>query len=231
MTGTLRLPATYDTICTSMGEEGPPKLTIGECAALKPWIARCVKNIKKHCEEDYSEELCTLHTNGCSAASSDITTTHNYNPYDMHDPCEAGMERLCFWETEWIENFLDRDDVRSLLGAAPRSEIGPYKSSSYEMLLGFDLVGDRRHTSNSFDLNALLLERGVRILVYAGKADTVCPWLMSLRAVDQMEYSHSINFAKSLEDWYSDGRVIGKTATGGNLSESPPRLTQFESID
>lgn len=209
----------WDTVCTSKTGEGPPLFDVQTCAALKEWVSLCTKWTKEPCEEEYSQSLCMAYGELCSA-KLEFPTTGPVNLYDRHSTCDAGFEEgFCFFDPIWIAKYLDRDDVRTLLGAAPRSQTGEYSWGGNGVAERFHLSGDDYRFAESFDLHAMLLDRGIRVLIYVGKADLVCPYLHSLRAVDDIEYPYGRNLSKSLEDWYHDGKLAGETATGGNLSE------------
>lgn len=214
----LELPSLYDTMCTSLAGEGPPKLSIAECAAVKPRLGRCKALVEEHCQKNFSVERCITSTEQCLMVPA-TGVVPGLNPYDMHDPCEPGIENNCYYEFGWIERLLDQDDVRALLGADPRSETGAYSTISREVQVAFHKSGDFYRARDSFHIYGLLLESGIRVLLYAGTADVLCGYLHTLRGAQEIEYSHSIDFEKALTDWHFDGRVVGQTATGGNLSE------------
>ena len=90
------------------------------------------------------------------------------NPYDISRDCEGNIsETLCYPLTKHINTWLDRPDIRAKLGVA--DHIGNFSSCSPSVGAGFRLHQDRLHTSQAYV--AELLERGVRVLIYAGTYD------------------------------------------------------------
>ena len=104
------------------------------------------------------------------------------NIYDISRPCEGGMENLCYPATAYayiedsvlfsltdlsseISAYLSRPDVRAMLGvdAQVPDEYALCNSSVND---GFWKSGDKLRSSA--DYVSTLLERGVRVLVYAG---------------------------------------------------------------
>lgn len=223
MKDSIMITASYDMMCTTKADEGLPAWPVGECAAMRPWVGRCAKDLKQHCEDDFSESRCAAATAACTTRLWNIMSGPGRNPYDLHDDCKYGVERFCYRESEWVEQYLGRDDVRAFLGAAPRSQTGEYKLQPEDVTRGFTTTGDVLRDIESFELNALLLERGIKVLIYVGKADICCPYLLSLRALEEIAYAPAAGIRKSLRDWEYQGRVVGDTATGGNLSESLTR--------
>lgn len=205
----------YDNGCTTKGGYAP-KLDVGQCAEMRRWLKRCTDETKKHCEDAFNFEACLASENSCSDQIMEPWLEMGYNPYDMTDDCKAGIEVLCYDETAYIAKYLDRDDVRSLIGAAPRSLIGKYKASSNTVARNFNHNGDGLTASTDYIVD--FLERGLPILVYVGAADWICSVRWNLPAIDALEFPGKINFAKSLKDWRADGRVVGQTAKGGNLT-------------
>lgn len=112
----------YDMACTQLSGNGVPRLSMLECGEMKSWTKRCKRDVGKYCEDEYSAENCEAARSVCSDKLEEVWTS-KFNPYDVTDDCKAGIEVLCYAETDWIAAYLDRDDVRSLVGAAPRSQV------------------------------------------------------------------------------------------------------------
>lgn len=210
--------AMYDTGCTGMANEGPPRQSIAHCAALRPWVALCEKTTRQHCEEEYSEAACLTWYTMCwdkFVKSWDRTPGLDY--LDMHSSDGPSEEQRCPGRNCSLARYLRREDVRALIGAPPREQLPDYLPFSEEVGMRFKI--DFLHLTDSFNLHAQLLERGIKVLIYVGRADYVCGYLYSLRTADIIEYPGAIDFAKSLQPWHYKGMVVGDTATGGNLSE------------
>lgn len=156
---------------------------------------------------------------GSSTDTNLPTLSRTQNPYDASDDCKAGFEPdLCYSESGAIGRYLDRDDVRALLGARSRNESGTYSVSSGKVAGNFGEAYDSLRSSKP--LVAGLLERDLPVLIYAGSYDLVCNWIGNLEWINNLEYTGAIDFKQSLKEWSEGGKAVGLTATGGNLSES-----------
>lgn len=77
--------------------------------------------------------------------------------------------------------------------------------------------GDNLHQTELYI--AELLERGIRVLIYAGTLDWIANWVANERWMLEMEWSGQEGFrAEPLRDWYMDGRSVGKQRSYRNLS-------------
>jgi carboxypeptidase C (cathepsin A) len=64
-----------------------------------------------------------------------------------------------------------------------------------------------------------LLERGIRVLIYAGTYDWQCNWVMNYRFVQKLDWSHGDVFREAeMRNWSVDGNVAGKTKSVGKLT-------------
>ncbi|KAG6861419.1 hypothetical protein C0995_000259 [Termitomyces sp. Mi166 len=56
-----------------------------------------------------------------------------------------------------------------------------------------------------------LLDRGIRILIYAGTYDWQCNWVANKLWVDKLEWSRSEDYkAQEWRDWKVDGKIVGE---------------------
>ena len=90
---------------------------------------------------------------------------------------EQYTNNSCYEPKKYIAEFLDRPDIRDILGVD--SSIGNFTGCSghvdkkfYDQL---DLYHPTQHYVSS------LLERGVRVLIYAGTYDYMCNWVSDTR--------------------------------------------------
>lgn len=113
-----------------------------------------------------------------------------------------------------IKAYLDRPQTRELLGVET-----PYNFSacSNTVSRGFNAHMDKWgvHTQ---DYVANLLDRGVRILIYAGTYDWQCNWVANKLWVDKLEWSGLAEYAA--EEW-RDWRLDGGTEKAGEVKETP----------
>ncbi|PWN23735.1 alpha/beta-hydrolase [Microstroma glucosiphilum] len=219
----------YDMACTQLSGNGVPRLSLLECGEMKAWTKRCKRDVAQYCEDEYSAENCEAARSVCSDKLEEVWTSR-YNPYDVTDDCKAGIEVLCYAETDWIAAYLDRDDVRSLVGAAPRSQTGTYKIASKEVASRFFKCQDVLR--GSYNYIAGLLDRNIPVLVLSGNADFVCNTLSTIRYLDTIVYPGAVQLQKNLREWKVDGKRVGLTAKGGNLTyatiDGAPHLVPYK---
>lgn len=210
----------YSVACTKQAGYGKPRLPISTCKQVYEDAQRCMINIKKYCYDSFSETDCRAHHEYCEdhVGWGLWVDQFHLNPYDASDDCKAGFEPdLCYAESGAIARYLDREDVRSLLGARSRNESGTYAVASSEVAENFQASFDALRSSKQYV--AGLLERDLRVLVYVGSYDVVCNWIGNLEWVNNLEYEGAIDFKRGLKGWMEGGKEVGLTATGGNLSE------------
>jgi carboxypeptidase C (cathepsin A) len=83
--------------------------------------------------------------------------------------------------------------------------------------MAFAVSGDMLKSSG--DYVAGLLERGVRILMYAGVTDLACSWLMNERTSRTVEWSGQEAFIDAeMREWEVNGAKVGKVRTWGPLT-------------
>jgi carboxypeptidase C (cathepsin A) len=119
--------------------------------------------------------------------------------------CEGGD--LCYLEGGAIGQYLNLPQTRELLGV----EIpGNFSSCSDSVFAGFTSNLDkwRVHTQ---DYVANLLDRGVRILIYAGTYDWQCNWVANKLWVDKLKWSQGdIYQQESWRQWIVNGKPAGE---------------------
>lgn len=159
----------YDFTCTR--ESGvAPVLSIETCKRLRSWRDRCLKWIKAECRDTYDSDECITASNVCSQQFGAAYFETGRNPYNVEDLCLAGLEpNLCYSVTADIRKYLDRDDVRELVGAEPVSKIGKFQSCNNDVAQGFSVHNDE--AVNNVDYVAGLLERDIDVMIYVGKLD------------------------------------------------------------
>jgi carboxypeptidase C (cathepsin A) len=96
---------------------------------------------------------------------------------------------------EDIRNFLDRDDVRELVGAEPISSIGKFKTCNNDVAAGFNAADDEN--IQNVDFVAGLLERQIDVMIYVGKLDWICNHLGNRVWVDKMDWTDMDKFHKA----------------------------------
>lgn len=208
--------AGYETLCTTKSGNGFPPLDIAHCEKMKRQTDYCEREIKKQCLDRENVDVCSMLNGQCEEWTRGVWEAKGGNAFDINQPCDPDAGPLCYSEASWTDSYLDRDDVRALMGAPPRSVTGPYSSYSPEVAQGFAASNDFQHASKTY--YEMLLDRGIKALIYAGAADTACGYLHNLASIQLYDYPGKIDFAKELRPWLVDGKEVGLTATGGNLT-------------
>ena len=207
----------YDMTCTRKGGV-EPVLSIETCKRMATWVPRCEKWLHEKCTATYTADLCAAALDTCSAELEAPYFETGLNPYNIKDDCKAGLDpNLCYNVVQDIRAYLDRDDVRKLLGAAPVSEIGKFQSCNNDVAQGFGLSNDRVQ-DNTLNV-AGLVERGIAALIYVGDLDWICNWRGNKNWVSQLDWSGSDEWhaAKNYK-WIVDGQEAGETQSGGGLT-------------
>lgn len=124
-------------------------------------------------------------------------------------------DSLCYEEQTVIANYLNRPDIRQLLGA---ESPGNFTGCSREVGGSFNSHLDK-YAVPSQHYVAGLLERGVPILIYAGKYDWRCNWVANKLWVDKLEWTGNADYnAAEWYDWVVDGKTAGETKSSGILT-------------
>jgi carboxypeptidase C (cathepsin A) len=118
----------------------------------------------------------------------------------------------------WIRNvtaYLDNHTTRALLHTD--AQPAHYKIASRAVGEAFGLSGDVLRRS---DLHiAALLNRGVRVLLFAGAYDLMCNFVGIERMADTLEWPGQADFiAAEPREWLVDGKTAGKTRSYGDLT-------------
>ena len=115
----------------------------------------------------------------------------------------------------YFEVYLNRKDIRKTLGID--ESFGNYSQISLEVNSAFWAAGDGFHQTQHYV--AELLERGVRVLIYAGEFDFVCNWIGNERWTLDLPWSGQEGFIDvPLREWHVDGGVAGKTRSFKNFA-------------
>ena len=132
------------------------------------------------------------------------------NPYDVREQCKGG--NLCYYELDWIQEYLNRKDVMEALGA----EVDKYDSCNFDINRNFMFAGDWMKPFHRL-VPGLLKE--IPVLIYAGSADFICNWLGNLAWTNTLEWPGQKEYAKEkLHHLKTDGKTVGQYKTSGNLT-------------
>ncbi|KAI0807995.1 serine carboxypeptidase [Fomes fomentarius] len=205
----------YDMQCTQ--QKFPFQRSISECVRMKGLVPRCAKRIKAGCRDIYDDIECTAAWNFCNEAFGWISGFDQYNMYDATRPCHGNPAlEECYPIIKDISAFLNRPDIQATLGVDP---------SRVNYSLSDDSLNERFARNSDFfnfraeDYLAALLERGVRVLIYAGTNDFAGSWLANERVTLALEWTSVDEYKNAPKrDWHVDGQVAGWTRSGGGLT-------------
>ncbi|KAJ7714954.1 serine carboxypeptidase [Mycena olivaceomarginata] len=200
-----QVSSVFDMQCTSASV--PPVVDIATCVQMKQVIPRCQQWLKKSCLDTFDRINCRAAMDFCEGNLEGPFWSTGKNP-----------ETLCYPVTRSIGSYLDRPEVRALLGVDP-SLTANFSSCSGEVGRAFsdNLDGDQ----STQHYVAALLERGVRVLIYVGTYDWICNWVGNERWTLAMEWSGQSEFSQQeLKPWgvnEGDSR-IGLTRSAKGLT-------------
>ncbi|KDQ49589.1 hypothetical protein JAAARDRAFT_42760 [Jaapia argillacea MUCL 33604] len=208
----------YDIVCT--GAAVDPILDISTCVRMKQAVPRCEKLMKDSCVDMFDAISCSEAMAVCGMELSDPFYATGKNPYDLsQEYCNGPLdENLCYPIIKHISQYLDRPEIRSLLGADP-SLTEKFEFCSGQVGNDFSIAMDEYHPT--YHYVSALLERGVRTIIYVGVLDWICNWVGNERWTLALEWSGQEEFKnQALRDWFVDGQVAGQTrsAKGGLLT-------------
>ena len=133
-------------------------------------------------------------------------------PLTYGQPC---LGELCYTENNVIKTYLDDPATRDLLGVETPNK---FAACSQEVGRNFAAHLDK-YAVPAQNYVASLLDRGVRMLIYAGTYDWQCNWVANKLWVDKLEWSGSEAYqAQTWRDWTLDGQTAGQTKHAGPLT-------------
>lgn len=159
------------------------------------------------------------------------------NPYDVTLKCGDSETFICYPQQGYVAlcrpqslirslahlssyrsfiiDYLNQPRVREAIGVEP--SFGNFSLVSEKVKWTFFNGGDAWFLNQLYV--AELLERGIRVLIYAGTHDMAGNWVGNERWTLEMEWSGQKAYAsKPLEEWAVDNSPAGKTRTHGNFT-------------
>ncbi|KAI0317738.1 peptidase S10 serine carboxypeptidase [Amylostereum chailletii] len=205
-------PGRYAVECGTDALEVPFQ-KISTCVRMKQALPRCQAAMDRNCVEAFDEMNCRAAVNFCDQELSTPLRTSGRNNYDISKPCLGGS--LCYLEVEVIQEFLRQPDLLAKLGV--ESPL-PFTGCSGDVGNAFNAHFDKFAVPTQYHV-AGLLDRGVRVLIYAGTYDWQCNWVANKLWVDKLEWSGSEEYARTAwRNWSLNGVKAGETKTWGNLT-------------
>lgn len=127
--------------------------------------------------------------------------------------CEG--DSLCYLENGVITDYLNRPEIRDILGVKTPNN---FTACSREVGVNFNAHMDKYSVPAQFYV-AGLLERGIRVLIYAGTYDWQCNWVANKLWVDKLDWTGKEAYtADTWRDWIVDGKKAGETKGAGVLT-------------
>ncbi|KAF8060764.1 serine carboxypeptidase [Lyophyllum atratum] len=205
----------FDMQCTPASV--PPVLDIATCVRMQQVVPRCAKWLKESCIDVYDAINCNAAFQFCSSELSDPFENTGLNVYDISKKCEGEPGDLCYPVTRNISRYLNTPSTRALLGVDPHAP-HPYSLCSPPVSLAFSATLDAQRPSTPLHVSALL-ERGVRVLVYAGTYDLICNWVGNERWTRALAWSGKREFGgEEMRGWEVGGRRVGGVRRWGGLA-------------
>ncbi|CAK3800973.1 Carboxypeptidase Y A [Lecanosticta acicola] len=189
----------------------PAVLSESECTSMDNALPRC-QSLIESCYNSESVWSCVPASIYCNNALIGPYQRTGKNPYDVREQCKNG--NLCYDELDWIQEYLNRAEVKKALGA----EIDNYDSCNMDINRNFLFNGDWMQPFHRL-VPGILKE--IPVLIYAGDADYICNWLGNLAWTNELEWSGQKAYQKaSLEDLKlsDDGSKIGSVKSAQNLT-------------
>ncbi|KAE8241155.1 hypothetical protein A4X06_0g7644 [Tilletia controversa] len=213
-----QLPLYYDFLCTKRGGL-EPIVGISACRRMSVWKNKCTPWLLESCVTNWNADECGSAQAQCTNELMSAFVATGRNVYNAMDLCPRSKDGDCYAIDGAISEFLNREDVRAYLGAAPASEIGKYSEENVKVFKGFAETLDE--SVDSVGYVAGLLENGIRVHAYAGTYDFICN-LYGFRSIFwEMEWAGKEKLVASKEkDWFVNGTRAGDSVTVENFTWS-----------
>ncbi|KAG5353627.1 hypothetical protein C0989_004308 [Termitomyces sp. Mn162] len=214
-------PGRYEVECGTASLNVPFQ-SISTCVRMKTALPRCQKAMQQACIDQFDMINCRAAVNFCDdelsapmwatgerimdflGTSMINDTAQGRNVYDISKPCEGD---LCYAENEFIKRYLDLPETRALLGIESPSN---FSACSSVVNQGFNAHMDKWASPVQYYVSNLL-DRGVRVLIYAGTYDWQCNWVANKLWVDKLEWSGSEDDkAQKWRNWEVGGKIVGE---------------------
>jgi carboxypeptidase C (cathepsin A) len=123
---------------------------------------------------------------------------------------------LCYLENGVIKQYLDLPSTRSLLGV---ESPGNFSACSDSVGHDFNVHMDKWRSPTQYYISGLL-DRGIRVLLYAGTYDWQCNWVQNKLWIEKLEWSGMAAYMNAeWRNWTLDGdTVVGETKSASVLT-------------
>ncbi|KAF8450906.1 Alpha/Beta hydrolase protein [Boletus edulis BED1] len=202
----------YDIQCGTSALDVPFQ-TISNCVKIKAALPRCQAAMREYCIDQFDLMSCGATVDFCDKHIRGPYWDSGRNVYDVSMVCES--QDLCYPEDAAIAEFLNYPDTRAMLGAETP---GNFTMCSDEVNSNFVSHLDK-WSHHTHDYVAALLERGIRVLIYAGTYDWQCNWVANKLWVDKLDWTGNEAYKKKVwRTWLVNGNAAGETKTSGKLT-------------
>lgn len=191
---TKQASSSYDISCTNATGIGP-LLKDDVCERMADAVPRC-EYLLKACTDYPDPLICNGAVDFCSTELDNPYFDSGLNYYDVSKPCDGP---LCYPIMRSITTFLRLDRVRKAFGVNP--ETPQFEACSNKVGSDFRAVNDGLIDTRPFVTS--LLHSDIRVMIYVGTFDWVCPVLSMTRA-----RSASLVLAIALVSPFLPARVI-----------------------
>lgn len=194
-----------------------PVLNTTTCQKMKDTISACQRLIQ-NCYTFQNASACLPATLKCNSDQIMPYMQAGYNPYDVRMKCKGENGEQCYEIRDSIHKYLKLPKVKKEIGA----EVRKYKSCNEQVGIAFESTGD--WMLPYVNKLPILLEDGVRILIYAGDADYICNWLGNKAWTLELPWTGQEEFAAANDTvWYSEL----KGEQGGELRKTKDNRFAF----
>jgi len=207
-------PGRFEVECGTASLEVPFQ-SITNCVRMRQALPRCQKAMKASCVDLFDSMNCHAAVNFCDSELGSAYHASGRNVYDISKMCLG--DQLCYLEIPVISDFLNSPDVRELLGVESPTN---FSACSNPVGRAFGAYMDKFITPTQHYV-AELLERGVRMLIYAGTYDWQCNWVANKLWIEKLDWSGRDAFVGQQNEWGTwsvGGKAVGITKSAGPLT-------------
>ncbi|KAJ7145401.1 serine carboxypeptidase [Mycena crocata] len=187
----IQIPSIVDYVCTGPypvydDPNGP------ECIKLRSSVSTCQLLIKL-CNLYQTDFSCGRAGQYCRSRLFEPSMKSDLNWYDLRKKClAADRPEHCYERTPWVETWMNNVKVKEALGVDPERS---FRSFNMDMNRDYNARGEG--VKNAAKLLPELIDGGVRLLVYAGKADMMANYMGNERWVEQLDTKFKSEFSEA----------------------------------
>ncbi|QRW09337.1 Serine carboxypeptidase [Ceratobasidium sp. AG-Ba] len=187
-----------------------------QCQRLKKAVGICQRMIKI-CEDFDTSFTCGPAGAFCFEEIFQSTVLAHINPYDARMKCDnQDQSDECYHEIPWISTYLNTPRIKAELGIASENN---FTACNTEIHQKFVTNGDAARSSAI--LLPELIEAGLRVLVYAGDADTLCPGMSQTPWMENLNTTFQKHFINApILPFQTHNRTAGLVRTTGSETEA-----------